>query len=144
MSFEQEYLLSDYAILKKKKRKKNPNNPSFRKSDKIKEILREWNTIKDVELYHDFYEVCSQLFLATQHQKLDCLNYYIDYESDSEHGKIHTLMYCEIPNTWFLSLRTRYNLHYKLLQKILNDENSLKHSQKTIAYENFQQISLFS
>lgn len=141
---QQKCLLSDNLILRKKKRKKNPDNPSFRKSDKIKEILREWNTIADVELYHDLYDLCSQLFLATQQKKLDCLNYYIDYESDSENGKIYTLMYCEIPNTWFLPLRTRYNLHKELLQKIFNNDNSLKYSSKKINCEQLQQISIFS
>lgn len=131
--------------IKKEKVKK----PSFRVEDKIKQTLLEWNTIEGVELYEDLYILCSQLFLATRYHKLACLNYYIDYEKDSEKGEEYTVMYAEIKNTYNLSMKERYNKHYNLLKRVMSGDTTLIYCDNNMVNqfseedENYGQQSLF-
>ena len=118
--------------------------------DKIEQTLKEWNTIENVELYEDLYNICSQLFSATQHKKLECLNYYIDHERDSEKGEEYTVMYAEIKNTYNLSMKERYNKHFDLLQRVLSNDKTLIYCENSTPNpfnendENIGQLSLFT
>lgn len=132
------------------KKIKNKQSPSFKMEDKIKQTLKEWNTIKDVELYEDLYKICSQLFSATQHKKLECLNYYIDHEKDSEKGEEYTVMYAEIKNTYNLPMKERYQKHKQLLQRVMSNDTTLIYCENSISNpfneddENIGQLSLFT
>lgn len=131
-----------YPITKKKVRNKKP---SFKKRDKIKETLREWNTIKDVELYQPLYELCSQLFLTTQNRHLECLNYYIDTENDGENCPNQVVMYAEIKDTWELPLKERYNKHLELLKRVMSNDTTLIYCNSiTQSDDAGGQLSLFS
>lgn len=125
-----------------------PNNPSFRKEDKIKKLLEEWNTIEDIELYENLYILCSQLFYATQDKKLACLNYYIDHERDSETGEEYTVQYAEIQDTWLLPMKERYNQHRELLKRVMSNDTTLIYCDSVINKdaqddEKLGQLSLF-
>lgn len=132
-----------------KSKKPKPKNPSFKKEDKIKEFIKEWNTIEDIELYKDLYKLCSQLFLATQNRKLECLNYYIDYERDSETSEEEAVMYAEIKNTSNLPMKERYQKHLNLLKRVMSNDTTLIYCENSIsnpdneAEENYGQQSLF-
>ena len=131
----------------KKARPKQP--PAFRMEEKIKQTLKEWNTIEDVELYEDLYKLCSQLFLATQYHNLACLNYYIDHERDNDTGEEYTVMYAEIKDTWDLPLKERYNKHKKLLKRVMSNDTTLIYCDNLVFNpdneddENIGQLSLF-
>jgi hypothetical protein len=131
-------------------KKGKSKKPSFRVEDKIKKTLLEWNTIEGVELYEKLYNICSQLFLATQNHKLECLNYYIDYERDCEKGEEYTVMYAEIKNTYDLPMIERYNQHKELLKRVLSNDKTLIYSKYNFSCnpyneidENTGQLSLF-
>lgn len=109
-----------------KLKRERPLIPSYSKIDKIKEVLAEWNTIEDVELYKDLYEICSQLYLATYFKKLECLNYYTDIEYDN--GQEITVYTAEIKDTWELPLKKRYKLHKDLLQRVMSNDITLVYS----------------
>lgn len=121
------------------------NNPTYRKQDKIQKLLDEWNTIEGVELYEELYNLCSQLFLATQDKKLQGVNYYIDHERDSENGVEYTVMYAEIEDTWELPLKERYQKHVDLLQRVMSGDTTLIYcNNNTIQADESGQLSLFS
>ena len=115
------------------------HRPSHSQTDKIWENIKEWNTIEGIELYKPLYNICSQLFLLTINCKLACLNYYMDEEY--EDGKLVTVMYAEIDNTWHLPLKERYNLHKELLEHILKQDIILEYDEKPIDSDN---LTLFS
>lgn len=124
-----------------KQKKTRPNNPTRSLEDKIKADLKEWNTLEGVELYKDLYNVCSQLFNETFNRKLACLNYYIDNEKDSQE---YTVMYAEIKGTWQLEMKERYNLHKKLLKRVMSNDTTLIYSENSeIQTEAEGQLSLF-
>ena len=102
----------------------------YHKPDKIWQNIKEWNTIEGIELYKPLYDLCSQLFLLTCNNKLECLNYYIDEEIDE--SKSYTVMLAEIDNTWHLPLKERYEQHLKLLDRIMNNDTTLVHDEKII------------
>ena len=137
----QENLKIDNFVVKIKTKK---NNKKFiRTEDKIKQFLKEWNTIEDVELYKDLYKLCTQLFFATQNNKLECLNYYIDHERDSVKGEEYTVMYAEIKNTWNLSMKDRYNKHLDLLERVLSNDTTLIYCENSSIQADDGQLSLF-
>ena len=125
------------------KKVKHKQPPSFRMEEKVKQTLKEWNTIEDVELYKPLYELCSQLFLATQNNKLECLNYYIDHERDSETGEEYTVMYAEIKDTWQLELKDRYNKHLDLLIRVMSNDTTLIYCNNSEVQADEGQLSLF-
>ena len=139
--------LTGVEISIKKEKSKRP--PSFRVEDKIRQTLSEWNTIEGVELYEDLYILCSQLFLATRYHKLACLNYYIDYERDSEKGEEYTVMYAEIKNTYDLPMKERYNKHLNLLKRVMSNDTTLIYCDNNMVNkdaeddEKLGQLSLF-
>ena len=92
--------------------------PSYIKTDKIKENLKEWNTIKHIYRYQTLYKICEKLFLLTYNNQLACLNYYIDEEKDGD--KMFTVMYAEIEETLNLSIKERVLKHINLLRQIKN------------------------
>ena len=92
--------------------------PSYIKTDKIKENLKEWNTIKHIYRYQTLYKICEKLFLLTYNNQLACLNYYIDEEKDGD--KMFTVMYAEIEETLNLSIKERVLKHITLLRQIKN------------------------
>lgn len=126
------------------KKSRNSNNPNFRKEDKIKQHLKEWNTIENIELYEDLYNICSQLFNATVHHKLACLNYYVDHERDKEKGEEYTVMYAEIKDSWQLEMKERYNKHKELLERVMSNDTTLIYSENSETQtEEEGQLSLF-
>lgn len=127
-----------------KNKRIRPLKASYRKELKIAEYLKEWNTIEGVELYKDLYKLCEQLFFATQNNKLDCLNYYIDEEQDC--SKTYVIMYAEIKNTSELPMKKRYELHLQLLKDIHENSQALKHSTLKHIYGNTEtgQFNLFN
>ena len=92
--------------------------PSYIKTDKIKENLKEWNTIKHIYRYQTLYKICEILFLLTYNNQLACLNYYIDEEKVGD--KMFTVMYAEIEETLNLSIKERVLKHINLLRQIKN------------------------
>ena len=93
-------------------------------------------------LYKDLYNVCSQLFNETFNRKLACLNYYIDNEKDSQE---YTVMYAEIKDTWQLEMKERYNLHKKLLKRVMSNDTTLIYSENSKTQtEKEGQLSLFA
>lgn len=111
------------------KKNRKSNNPNFRKEDKIKQHLKEWNTIENIELYEDLYNICSQLFNATVHHKLACLNYYVDHERDKEKGKEYTVMYAEIKDSWQFEMKERYDAHKELLERVMSNDITLVYAE---------------
>lgn len=119
--------------------------PSYRKSDKIKQTLKEWNTIEGVELYAPLYQLYNKLFLATQNRKLECLDYYIDIERNSENEPDFPFMYAEIKGTWELPLKDRYKLHLQLMKRVLSNDKTLVYSDDNyIRSEEEGQLTLFN
>ena len=133
-----------------KSKRIRPNNPTYRKQDKIKKLLDEWNTIEGVELYEKLYNLCSQLFFETQDKKLACLNYYIDYERDSEKKEEYIVQYAEIKDTWLLPMKKRYDLHKNLLKRVMSGDTTLIYCDNNIINkdaeedERLGQLSLFN
>lgn len=116
-----------------------------KKEDKIKQFIKEWNTIKDIELYKPLYDICQKLYVETQNNKLECLNYYIDYEKDIKKNEEYTILYAEIKNTWNLPLKKRYDMHIDLLNKVLSKDKTLIYNNKSIQVNIEEgQTSLFS
>lgn len=123
--------------------------PSHIKADTIKKNLEEWNTIPDIELYKDLYELYQRLFLLTFNHKLKNVSYYIDIERDE--GRKITIMYAEINNTAHLELKQRYNLHKKLIERVENKDSTLIFADTNTTYYDFDeeikkeenQLSLF-
>ena len=111
-----------------------PTKNNHSQTDKIWENIKEWNTIEGIELYEPLYNLYSQLFMLTFNNKLKCLNYYI--EEDNIKGKIITLMYAEIKETWNLSLKERYQLHQDLIDRIKNNDTTLEYEDKSIEGDN--------
>ena len=111
-----------------------PTKNNHSQTDKIWENIKEWNTIEGIELYEPLYNLYSQLFMLTFNNKLKCLNYYI--EEDNIKGKIITLMYAEIKETWNLSLKERYQLHQDLIDRIKNNDTTLVYEDKSIEGDN--------
>ena len=111
------------------KKRKNNSDIKYSKSDKVKENIKKWNTIKHIYRYQTFYKICSSLYLLTYNNQLACLNYYVDVEKDYE--KIYTVMYAEIENTSALSIKERILKHIDLLRKVKNGVE-LEHDIKKI------------
>ena len=118
--------------------------PSYRKTDKIKDFIKEWNTIENIELYEPLYKLCSQLFLITQDKKLENVSYFIDHERDSEKGEEYTVMYAEINDTWHLPLQERYNKHKDLLKRVMSNDTTLSYCSDSIIQSDEGQLSLFA
>lgn len=140
--FVQEKIAIDNISLKTKRIR--PHKPTYRKKDKIIKLLDEWNTIEDIELYKSLYNLCSQLFLATQDRKLACLNYYIDHEKDIETGKEYTVQYAEIQDTYLLPMKKRYELHVDLLKRVMSNDTTLIYCDNKTIQMDEGQLSLFS
>lgn len=128
----------------KKGKRHRPDVPSYRKTDKIKDFIKEWNTIENIELYEPLYKVCSQLFLITQDRKLENVSYFIDHERDSEKGEEYTVMYAEINDTWHLPLQERYNKHKELLKRVMSNDTTLSYCSDSIIQSDEGQLSLFA
>jgi hypothetical protein len=88
------------------------------KSNKIKNDIKKWNTIKHIYRYQTFYKICSAIYLLTYENQLACLNYYSDTEIDND--KVYTVMYAEIEETSALSIKERVLKHIQLLRDIKN------------------------
>lgn len=144
MLIQEKINLDNIGEIKQKNKRIRPNNPTYTMKDKIQKTLDEWNTIEGVELYEDLYKLCSQLFLQTQEKKLACLNYYIDHEKDNELGKEYTIMYAEIKNTCMLPMEKRYQLHLKLLERVMSNDTTLIYCDSVIQNEDGGQLSLFN
>lgn len=143
MLMQQTFNIQNLTLLKPKK-KKQKNNHTYQKEEKIKEFLKEWNTIEDVELYSQLYKVYECLFMETQANKLECLNYYIDREQDIERGEEYTVMYAEIKNTSDLPMKERYQKHIDLLTRVISNDITLEHEKKKIYQEEDGQLSIFN
>ena len=130
-------------IIPNNNRRVRSNNLSNKRNDKFKQFLKEWNTIADIELYKDLYKICCQLFNETFDKKLACLNYYIDHERDNENGEEFTVMYAEIKDTWQLEMKERYNLHKKLLKRVMSNDTTLIYCNSETQKEEEGQLSLF-
>lgn len=111
---------------------KHRDIPSYSKSDKIYENLKEWNTIKHIYRYQTLYKICEKLFWLTYNNQLACLEYYIDEERDEKN--LYTVMYACIENTSSLSLKERIQRHIDLLRQIKNGVE-LEHDVKKIDSE---------
>ena len=67
--------IATIEVNEKKGKRHRPDVPSYRKTDKIKDFIKEWNTIENIELYEPLYKLCSQLcmlklmILGTCHYK---------------------------------------------------------------------------
>lgn len=125
-----------YKLTHKPKQKKHLNISA---TDKIKQQIKEWNTIEGIELIKPLNDLYSQLFILTYDNKLECLNYYIDEEKDESNS--YTVMYAEIKDTHDLPLQERYNQHKDLLKRIINHDKTLIHCTKEVQSET---LSLFN
>ena len=136
----------NFLGLKEKEKRQHIKVSTLSKQEKIKENLKEWNTIDDVELYENLYEIYTQLFLQTQKNKLECLNYYIDFEKDNDKSIEYTIMYAEIKNTWNLPLKERFEKHKDLLNRVLSNDNTLAYSNcnNIVDEEENGQLSIFA
>lgn len=112
-----------------KKRSRNKFSSCCKSSNKIKDNIKQWNTIKHIYRYQTFYKICEKLFLLTYNNQLECLNYYSETETDNE--KTYTIMYAEIEETSALCLKDRILKHIKLLRDIKNGVE-LEHDIKKI------------
>lgn len=119
--------------VKKKKKRLYKEVPSYFKSDKIKQDIQEWNTIKHIYRYQTLYKIYSKIYFLTYNNKLSCLDYFNDIERDG--SKTYTIKYAVVKNTMALSLEKRIKLHIELLRKIKNNDKSLK-------YDNNNQVNV--
>ena len=98
--------------------------PTYNKSDKIQEHIKEWNTIKHVYRYQTLYKICEELFNLTIENKLECLTYFVDVEYD-ENEKICTYAIDEsLSNS---SICERVKAHIELLRRVYRKDNTLKY-----------------
>ena len=93
--------------------------PTYNKPEKIKEDLKEWNTIKHVYRYQTLYKICNKLFMQTYNNKLKCLTYYVE--------DIDNFMYAVDESLSALSLKERILKHIELLRKVYNHDSSLEY-----------------
>ena len=134
--------LSLFSTDNKPKPNKNRNHTKHKVSstvDRTWQQIKEWNTIEGIELIKPLNDLYSQLFILTFNNKLECLNYYVDEESDESNS--YTVMYAEIKDTWNLPLQERYNQHKELLERIKNHDTTLIYCQKEIQSDT---LSLFN
>ena len=122
-------MLEQLTLFGKSHSIKEKTNTSYDKSDKIKKNIKKWNTIKHIYRYQTLYKICTNLYLLTFNNQLDCLNYYSDTEFDE--NKTYTVMYAEIDNTSALSIKERILRHVQLLRDIKNGVE-LEHDIKKI------------
>lgn len=98
--------------------------PTYNKSDKIQEHIKEWNTIKHVYRYQTLYKICEELFNLTIENKIECLTYFVDVEYD-EYEKICTYAIDEsLSNS---SICERVKAHIELLRRVYRKDNTLKY-----------------
>ena len=119
------------------------SQPSFFKEDKIYQNIKEWNTIPHIYRLKNLFNLYNRLFLLTYNNKLECLNYYIDNEKDSETGKEYTIMYAEIKDTWNLPIKERFKQHAELLKRVMAKDITLVYSDSETQIEPEGQLSLF-
>lgn len=131
-------LLQQFTLFKvnKRERKKRLYNeiPTYTKTNKIKNNIKEWNTIKHIYRYQTFYKICSTLYFLTFDNQLACLDYYSETESDYE--KTYTVKYAVVEETMALSIKERIQKHLALLRKIKNNDDTLEYDIKKIDSDN--------
>ena len=132
--------LTLFAINNQIKKKTHTHKKALKyyKTNKVKENIKIWNTIKHVYRYQTLYKICNILYLLTYNNQLSCLEYYNDVET--ENNKVYSVMYAEIEETSALSIKERVLKHIKLLRDIKNGVE-LEHDIKKIDSDN---ITLFS
>ena len=132
--------LSLLNVLQLQNKKRFHNQiPTYQKPDKIKQNIKKWNTIKHIYRYQTFYKICSNIYLLTYNNQLECLDYYIDIETDGD--KTYTVMYAEIFNTSALPIKERVLEHIKLLKRI--KANDIKDYERDIKKIDSDIITLF-
>ena len=130
--------------LKQQEVKFRKHLPSYSQSDKIHEHIKEWNTIPHIYRLKTLYLLYNRLFLLTYENKLECLNYYIDMEKESDTGKEYTVMYAEIKDTWNLPIKERFKKHADLLKRVVSNDTTLIYSENSETQtEEEGQLSLF-
>ena len=129
--------------LKQQEFKIKHKQPSYYKEDKINAHIREWNTIPHIYRIKSLLSLYNKLYLLTFDHKLECLNYYIDHERDSENGEEYIVMSAEIKDTWSLPIKERFIMHAQLLKRVLSNDKTLVYCDNVFVQADDGQLSLF-
>ena len=110
----------DFCLIEPKINKKKK---ICHKENKINNTIKEWNTIKHIYRLKNLHSLYNKLYLLTFNHKLECLNYFVDIETDGVQS--FTVMSAEIKDTWLLPIKERFEKHMLLLRQIEANDPSL-------------------
>lgn len=105
-------------IIEKEPKRIHNAIPSYYKQDKIKQEIKEWNTISHIYRYQTLYKIYNKLFMLTYNNKLKCLTYYIEDDDN--------FMYAVNEELTALPLKERIQGHIDILRRVYNHDITLE------------------